>query len=165
MNAPAPRISKEAEAYLGETPLSILRNLHDAIAVYGNEDTVMKEKAIDAIAEGRAAYWTVSSYSDAVNSNLPYALNAGVEIGRAIDASTPDWQYARNPKLQKQHRRAALDTIVPLNRKAVNSLALAYARAGSFFDDAELEMRAKRDPRRQTKRLPLTYANFKGGRV
>lgn len=161
-----PRPSKEAEAYMGETPLSVRRNLADAIEVYGNPDTVMMEKAVDAIAEGRATYWTVSNYHSATNSNLPYALNAGVEIGRAIDAAYPDWRYARNPALQKQHRAAALDTIVPLNRKAVNSLALAYIKiAGSFRDDAELERRAKRDTRRQTKREPLTYANFKAGRV
>ncbi|MHA6684458.1 hypothetical protein [Mesorhizobium sp. A556] len=150
---------------MGETPLSVRPNLADAIAVYGNPDTVGREKAIDAIAEGRAAFWTMSSYSSTSNSGLPYTLNSGVGITEAIAEAYSDWRYAYNPKLKTQQRLAALDTIVPLNRKAVNSLALAYERAGSFRDDAELELRAKRDTRRQTKREPFTYANFKAGRV
>jgi len=75
------------EAYLLDTPLAAKRALYDAIAIYGNEDTIMREKALDAICGDRAAYWTTASYSNAIDSSLPYALNAGVDIGRAVDAA------------------------------------------------------------------------------
>lgn len=134
-----PQISNAAASYMGETPLSVRRNLDDAIAVYGNESTVMREGAIDAIAEGRAAYWSVAKYHNARAADLPYALNAGADITGTVEDA-----YRGRPYSVLE----ALDTIVPLNRKAVNALALAYAKAGSFRDDAELEMRAKRDGRR-----------------
>jgi hypothetical protein len=43
----------------------------------------------------------------------------------------------------------------------VNALALAYAKAGSFRDDGELELRAKRDPRPRSNRGGLlSYADY-----
>lgn len=144
----AAAISAHAQSYMDETPLSVRRSLLDAIEVYQNHDTIMQEKAIDAIAEGRAAYWTTSSYSNAVTSNLPYSLNAGVEINEAIEAAHPEWRYARAPELRKQHCRFALDTIVPLNRKAALALSVAYSQKGIWRDEDELLIRAKRDTRR-----------------
>jgi hypothetical protein len=126
-------------AYLFDTPLAAKRALDDAIAIYGNEDTIMREKALDAICEGRAAYWSMSGYSDAIGSSLPYALNAGVDIGRAVDAA-----YERRPFL----KRAALSRIVPLNMAAARALSAAYARHGAWRDEPELLMRAKRDCRK-----------------
>jgi hypothetical protein len=99
----------------------------------------MREKALDAICGERAAYWTMSNYSDAIGSSLPYALNAGVDIGRAVDAA-----YERRPFL----KRGALHRIVPLNMAAARGLSSAYARFGAWRDEPELLMRAKRDCRR-----------------
>jgi len=135
-----PRESKAAQAYQADTPLAAKRALDDAIAIYGNEDTIMYEKALDAICGDRAAYWTMSGYSDAIGSSLPYALNAGVEIDRAVDAA-----YERRPLL----KRSALSRIVPLNMAAARALSLAYARYGAWRDEPELLMRAKRDCRRK----------------
>jgi hypothetical protein len=124
---------------LHDTPLAARHALDDAIAIYGNEDTIMREKALDAICEGRAAYWTTAGYSNAIDSSLPYALNAGVDIGRAVDAA-----YERRPFL----KRGALSRIVPLNMAAARALSLAYAHYGAWRDEPELLMRAKRDIRR-----------------
>ena len=141
-------MNARAKIYMDETPLSVRRALDDAIAVYRNEDTLMREKAIDAIVEGRAAYWTTVSYHSASNSDLPHYLNAGVEIERAVDEAYPDWRFAFNPELQKQKRRAALDTIVPLNMKAALALSIAYSAKGIWKDEPELLMRSKADKRR-----------------
>jgi len=138
--------------YLEEDALSMRRALDDAITVYGNPDTIMREKAIDAIVEDRAAYWTTSTYSSAITADLPYALNAGVEINRAIEAAFPNHKADR--------RIPALDTIVPLNRKAALALSVAYSLKGKWRDEPELLARAKRDTRQQLKPEPLTYANY-----
>jgi hypothetical protein len=58
-----PTISKQAASYLADTPMAARRNLLDAMEIYRNEDSVMRDGAIEAIAEGRAAYWTMASYS------------------------------------------------------------------------------------------------------
>lgn len=134
-----PRQSLAAQAYQEDTPLAAKRALDDAITIYGNEDTIMYEKALDAICEGRAAFWTMAGYSNAIDSSLPYMLNAGVEIGSAVDAA-----YERRPFL----KRDALYWIVPLNMAAARALSLAYTREGTWRDDFELLMRAKRDCRR-----------------
>lgn len=131
--------SAASQAYLLDTPLAAKRALDDAIAIYGNEDTIMREKALDAICGDRAAYWTTANYSNAIDSNLPYALNAGVDIGRAVDAA-----YERRQFL----KRGALARIVPLNMAAARALSAAYAREGAWRDEPELLMRAKRDCRR-----------------
>src|SRR5690606_37196457 len=85
-------ISKAAAAYLAETPVSVRRNLLDSIEIYRNEDAIMRDKAIEAIAEHRAAFWTISSYNDAIASALPFALNASVDISTAIENA-----YERRP--------------------------------------------------------------------
>jgi len=131
---------KAAQAYQADMPLASKRALDDAIAIYGNEDTIMYEKALDAICEGRAAFWTAAGYSNAIDSSLPYALNAGVEIDRAVDAA-----YERRGFL----KRDALSWIVPLNMAAARALSLAYAKEGTWRDEPELLMRAKRDCRRR----------------
>lgn len=127
--------SPAATAYLDETTLSVRRSLDDAITVYDNADTIMREKALDAILEGRAAYWTTASYHNAIASDLPYALNAGVEIARAVDDAYERRQWAKD---------GALDTIVPLNRKAALALSVAYSMHGLWRDEEELLIRAKR---------------------
>ena len=142
-------ISPDAYAYMAETPLSVKRQLLDTVALYGNEDTNMLEQAIEAVASGRAVYWTAASYSNATASDLPYELNRGRSIKETVEAAYSDSRFPFNPALKNKLRAAALDTIVPCNRAAVNALAKAYIEiAGSFRDDAELELRRVRDTRR-----------------
>ena len=135
------QISLDAQSYLEETALTVRRSLIDAIEVYDNEDAVMRDRAIDAIAEGRAAYWTTAKYHNAAAFSLCYALNDGVDIVRAIENTYPEWKA--------DSRIPSLETIVPLNRKAMNALALAYVEmSGEWRDDFELERRKLRDCRR-----------------
>ncbi|MET3790693.1 hypothetical protein [Aquamicrobium terrae] len=128
-----------SQDYLADTPMKVRRDLLAAVELYRNEDTIMLEQAIEAIASGRAVYWTASGYSNARASDLPYELNRGKPILEAIDAA-----YAGREFLRQQ----ALDTIVPINRKAANALVLAYAKFGSWVDEDELLERRVRDVRR-----------------
>lgn len=140
MNAHA-QISHEAQTYLEETALTVRRSLIDAMEIYDNEDAVMRDRAIDAIAEGRAAFWTTAKHHNAAAFSLCYALNDGVDIVRAVENTYPEWKA--------DSRVPSLETIVPLNRKAVNALALAYVEmSGEWRDDFELERRKLRDCRR-----------------
>lgn len=112
----------------------------DSVArLYGNDDTIMREKALEAICGDRAAFWTMANYSNAIDSSLPYALNAGVDIARAVANA-----YVSRPFLKP----GALDRIVPLNMAAARALSHAYALEGAWRDEAELLMRAKRDCRK-----------------
>ena len=61
---------------------------------------------------------------------LPCALNRGVGISDAINAAYPSWKATQ--------RLPALETIIPLNRKAVTALAVAYTEFGSWRDEDEL---------------------------
>lgn len=142
-------MNAHAKIYMDETPLVVKRQLLDAVAVYQNEDTNMLDQAIDAVASGRAVYWTTANYSSATNSDLPYELNRGRSIKEAVEAAYPDSRFPFNPALKYSLRAKALDTIVPCNRAAVNALAKAYIEiAGSFRDDDELAARRMRDTRR-----------------
>lgn len=132
--------SKAAATYMAEDPLAVKRRLHDAIAIYGNGYDDNRDSAIEAIWNCRAAFWTTSTYSAARTVDLPLALNRGVSIVDALVHAFPDWC--------KANRQPALETIVPLNSKAANALALAYARFGTWRDDEELLMRGLRDCRR-----------------
>lgn len=135
------QISQEAQSYLEETPLIVRRSLIDAIEIYDNEDAVMRDGAINSIAEGRAAFWTTAKYHNAAALCLCYALNDGVDIVRAVENTYPVWKI--------DSRIPSLETIVPLNRKAVNALALAYVEmSGEWRDDFELERRRLRDCRK-----------------
>ena len=98
--------SRAAEVYMADTPLAARRALDDAIAVYGNEDTIMREKALDAICGGRAAFWTMSGFSDAIGSSLPYALNAGVDLARAIENAYAARQFLKAGALDRTARTA-----------------------------------------------------------
>lgn len=133
------------------------RHLNDAVAIYGNAYDDLHLSAICAIALGRAAFWTTSSYSSARCVDLPMALHRGLTITDALEEA-----FAGRRAVDRQ---AALDTLVPLNRKAAMALANAYARFGSWRDEEELEMRALRDTRPTAKREPLTYDNFVAGRA
>ncbi|RUV07975.1 hypothetical protein EOA79_02485 [Mesorhizobium sp. M1A.F.Ca.IN.020.03.2.1] len=116
------------------------RRLNDAIDVYGNGYDDLRASAIEAIASGRAAFWTTSNYSAARTVDLPLALNRGAGIRAALDEALPAWCANQRP--------VALDTIVPLNRRAAVALSGAYASFGIWRDEEELERRALRDCRR-----------------
>lgn len=126
--------------YLTETPFSTKRRLDDAIAVYDNGYDDLRASAIEAIASGRAAFWTTSGYSATRTVDLPLALNRGTGIREALEQAFPAWCAS--------HREMALDTIVPLNRKAAVALSGAYASFGIWRDEEELEHRALRDCRK-----------------
>ncbi|MES0207892.1 hypothetical protein NKJ93_02180 [Mesorhizobium sp. M0028] len=126
--------------YLTETPITVRRRLLDAIDVYNNGYDDNRESAIEAMAACRAAYWTTSTYSAARTVDLPLTLNRGVNIRDALEHTFPVWCADRRP--------AALDTIVPLNRKAAVALSGAYASYGIWRDEELLEMRALRDCRK-----------------
>lgn len=154
MNAPAAHAPIRTAI---DDALEARRHLNDAIAIYGNGYDDLHLSAICAIALGRAAFWTTSSYSAARTVDLPFVLHRGVPIQEALEEAFPSWCAA--------DRHRALDTLVPLNRKAAMALSNAYARFGSWFDEEELEMRALRDTRMTVKREPLTYASFVAGRA
>lgn len=133
------RPAPEAVAYLADTPMAARRALNDAMDIYRNEDGHMRDKAIDAIAAGRAAYWTMTGSSNAIGFDLPLALNRGVDIDRALGNAFCGRAY---------NAICELDRLVPLNMAAARALGLAYSRHGSWRDDHELLMRSKRDMRR-----------------
>lgn len=116
------------------------RRLDDAITVYGNGYDDLRASAIEAIASGRAAWWTTSNYGAARTVDLPLSLNRGVGVRAALDEALPAWCANLRP--------VALDTIVPLNRKAAMALSGAYASFGIWRDEEELEQRALRDCRK-----------------
>jgi len=114
--------------------------LSDAIAVYGNGYDDLRASAIEAIASSRAAFWTTSNYGASRTVDLPLELNRGTGIRAALDQALPAWCAMK--------RETALETIVPLNRKAAEALSGAYASFGIWRDEEELEMRALRDCRK-----------------
>lgn len=115
------------------------RRLDDAIAVYGNGYDDLRASAVEAIASGRAAFWTTSNYGATRTVDLPLDLNRGIGIRAALEQALPAWCA--------QNRAPALDTIVPLNRKAAIALSGAYAAFGIWRDEDELLMRGLRDMR------------------
>ncbi|RWB67567.1 hypothetical protein [Mesorhizobium sp.] len=133
--------SRDAEVYMTEDYFAMKRHMEDAIAIYGNGYDENRDSALAAIMLGRAAYWTTSSYSAARTVDLPLPLHRGVSIRDALEEAFPTWRAGERP--------AALDTLVPLNRKAAIALSGAYASFGIFVDEEILEMRRYRDCRRK----------------
>jgi hypothetical protein len=114
------------------------RRLKKAVAIYGN-DFSDKQKALDAFAAGRPAYWTTVSYHAVRAVSLMIAVNRGVEILAALES---EYRHCSNDQ-----KLAALDTLVPLNAEAAEALSQAYARFGLWRDAEELEMRRVRNCR------------------
>lgn len=112
-----------------ESPVVIRRRLADAITIYDNDDGYERERAIEAIAAGRAAYWTMATYHNQHALNAADRANGGASLADAV---------AKYPK--PSHERL-YDTLVPLNRKAVTDLSLAYAALGAWRDEPDLERR------------------------
>lgn len=133
-------MNAHAQAYMDETPISVKRALDDAIAIYGNPDGADRSQCVEQIIRGRPAFWTSASHHDQRALGLRYSAT---QTGSVVDA-----MHSIYPEHRKQQREAALDTLIPLDWRAVNSLALAYAECGVWRDDAELARRRERDTRR-----------------
>ncbi len=127
-------------AYMNDTPMAARRALDDAIAIYDNDCGDDRRQCIEAIASGRPAWWTSRQYHDARANALRYdATKTGDVVGSML---------ALYPPHRRDSREAALDSLVPLDRKAAIALSLAYAEIGFFRDEPELLLRSKRDCRR-----------------
>lgn len=163
-------MNAHSQIYMDETPVTMRRALTSAIALYDNCDSEMERQTVNAIVEGRAAFWTTSQYHNATSSALPYSLNAGVDIERALEAGYSEAHYGRDFARINRMRRDALDWIIPLNLKAATALSLAYSAKGVMRDEAELLLRAYVDMRKQptnqkpakAKSLPTHEADFAG---
>jgi len=129
-------MNAHAHGYLTETPLTVKRALDEAVASHGCDDSLTLRIATEAVASGRAAYWTRKSRHAACACILLNNLNGGMSFEDALaDAYRPH---------QKDWIEGGLKTLVPLNRAAANALAKAYAQfTGTWFEDEELLARAR----------------------
>lgn len=108
--------------------------LNAAVARYDNACSVRREHAFDAFCEARPAFWTSARYHDQFAMGLLYPLNKeGLSVADALA-----FVY---PAHHADKRMAGLDSLVPLNAKAVAALADAYEAIGTFRDIDELEAR------------------------
>lgn len=142
-------MNAHSQAFADDTPIAARRALSDAIAIYDNNDSLMQEGAIDAIAAGRAAFWTTSQYHNGIGSMLPHPLNRGEGAEAAIDYCCRGTVYGIVPHKRDEMQVEALEWIVPLNLAAARELSHAYAKHGFWKDEAELLTRAKSDMRQR----------------
>lgn len=132
-------MNAHAQAYMADTPMAARLALLDAVEIYNNDDEVSYEIAIEAIASGRAAFWTTSKYHDQIGSVLVNEANTKLM----------DDAIAFIPPFKRDGMERYLDTLVPLNAKAETALSLAYAKHTSTWrDEPELAMRRVRDCRK-----------------
>lgn len=134
------RLLADTLAQTETSPREGKRRLDAAAALYGFNDSVSREHALEAFFAGKPAYWTTATYHSQRAIGLLDALNRGCEFGIALAANYP-------AHLTK-YRPSALDTLVPLNIKAANALAKAYDALGIWREADELEQRRQRDTRR-----------------
>lgn len=92
----------------------------DALSVlYSNPDHVSKRAALRAVADGRAAYWRSSGYSNAAagifldEANNRPALDTAFSLAGALGGTGP------------RSRTFLLSTLIPLNTKAIKALQQA----------------------------------------
>jgi hypothetical protein len=119
------------------------RRIEDAFTLYNNEFTLEVEYALKAYTQGHAAFWTTAGYSDQRAGNLLNSIN----LGSTIMGALAHWYPPGCP----HGRDEALDTLVPLNRRAADDLVMAYAEYGLMRDAEELEMRRLRREARRPK--------------
>jgi hypothetical protein len=123
-----------------ENPVLIRRRLADVIELYDNEDCVSRDWTVEAIVAGRPAFWTSATYHSQRACNLHLDVVAGASIQQALEAHYP---------VRLNHsRESALDTLIPLDRRAAAALSQAYADLGIWRDDDELELRRTSTRRR-----------------
>src|SRR5690348_12783342 len=95
-----------AREYMAETQLTTKRALNDAIAAYGCDSDYSRDLATDAIASGRAAFWTRNSRHNACATILLNNLNRGMSFEDALaDAYRPH---------KRDRIEGGLDTLIPL---------------------------------------------------
>ena len=126
--------AKAFPGIIGESPIVQRRYLLAAIGKHSNNDDVSRDLAIDAIAAGRAAFWTTAGYSNQCAANLLNDCNKGNSVENAL----LNWFAGRSADFKI---RAGLDTLIPLNTKASIDLAAAYELCGTFRNERELEKR------------------------
>lgn len=119
-------------------PLVGAQRLRDAVAIYGNHDSVSFDYAVAAFVEGRPAYWTTSCGNSQIAAGLVDSANLMSSLEAAL-ATIPEHRK-RGDKIEFY-----LSTLVPLNASAAQELSEAYARIGLWRDCDELEVRRVRD--------------------
>lgn len=108
-----------------------------AVAVYDNPDSVNYRKAVAALLDGRAAYWSTCHHHNAKAEIMLWHLNEGAGIHSAM-REAGFWRDAA-------HRvSSGLDCMVPLNDIAARQLSDAYADLGHLREPDELLARALR---------------------
>lgn len=136
--------SQTGASYVEETPIKLRTRLMNVIALYfpgEMVDSIDKADAIEALAAGRATFWTTSRYHSQRAQNLFARINSGMSIADALKRG-----YGFLPVHEQV---AGLDTLIPINFKAAVALSEAYEALGTFRDVAELEMRRVRGFRKQ----------------
>lgn len=132
-------MNAHAQAYMAETPITVRRALKASVALYDNDDFASRETVLEAIAAGRSAFWSTAKYHNATACMLLDRVNR-MPMDEALAFITDPHKLARMADF--------LDTLVPLNAKAENALALAYARhTPTWREEPELAMRRMRDCR------------------
>jgi len=126
--------AKAFTGIIGESPIVQRRYLLAAIGKHENNDDISRDLAIDAIASGRAAFWTTGTYHNQLAANLLNEVNKGATVENAMLF----WFAGRR---QDVKIRTGLDTLIPLNAKASAELVAAYELCGTFRNERELERR------------------------
>lgn len=94
--------------YLDDTPTAAYARLNAAIETHGNHETVSRQHAVNAIIDGKAAFWN----SDQISRGMLWPLN---NDGRTIDDALT---YVQARFRGADECRRVVATLVPLNRKA-----------------------------------------------
>jgi hypothetical protein len=139
MNISVQNTRSFASAVAGHEARGGYEALRQVVELYDNDDSFSREKAEEAFNEGRPAYWTMSSYSDAVSCLLVDAANMMHSLDAALDL------HVKADKRIEQF----LGRLVPLNEEAAQELSEAYAKhTGTWRDIPDLLTRRVRDCRR-----------------
>lgn len=123
-----------ADALFGESLPVLRQRLAATVARYGNDDCATREGALEALIDGRAAFWSDARYSDQIACSVLCEVNAGRPIIDAID-------HRKWHPLWSQFRERILDGLVPLNPSATAALLAAYSVVGAWREADELEAR------------------------
>lgn len=94
------------------------RRLLMAMEDYQNEDGIGRERAIDAIASGRAAFWHTVQHNDTLTLELVNHLNRGLSLQDAFN-TFPGYVISKVSG-------TICDRVIPLNNKAALMLMDYY---------------------------------------
>ena len=115
--------------------------LHQVIRNNDNEDATSRAYALEALEDGRAAFWVAREGSQNATAGCIQrtACRLG-SLGLAIEEEVPDFIARAHP----DRIETALDLLIPLNSAAVVQLMDAYEDADTFRDRDELIARRGR---------------------